>query len=156
MKLKNFSYCTDPQLNFYRPLVKKVAVTDKNRVKFLMSVASRGNSVDSNNALEKMLYTVTVSTLTVIISLNAVVNEVLRIDWGIRRGLSFGCPQVVEYREAINHLVPDLNLRDREAYPCVFPNWDNTPRKGRKGLVIDNSTSHFFELHFLVAVKAVI
>jgi hypothetical protein len=62
---------------------------------------------------------------------------------------------VVEYREAIKHLVPDLNQLDREAYPCIFPNWDNTPRKGRKGLVLANSTPQLFEQHLRDAVRAV-
>lgn len=113
------------------------------------------NMLDFDSAAELGLDAVTMSTLAVTNTSNAVVNEVSRIAWGIRRRLSLGGPRVVEYREAIKHLVPDLNQLDREAYPCVFPNWDNTPRKGRKGLVLANSTPQLFEQHLRDAVQAV-
>ena len=113
------------------------------------------NMLDFSNAAELGLDAVTMSTLAVTNTSNAVVNEASRVVWGIRRKLSLGGPRVVEYREAIKHLVPDLNQLDCEAYPCVFPNWDNTPRKGRKGLVLANSTPQLFESHMRDAVRAV-
>ena len=113
------------------------------------------NMLDFTNAAELGLDAVTISTLAVTNTSNAVVNEASRVVWGIRRKLLLGGPRVVEYREAIKHLVPDLNQLDCEAYPCVFPNWDNTPRKGRKGLVLANSTPQLFESHMRDAVRAV-
>lgn len=113
------------------------------------------NMLDFKSAKELGLDAVTVSTLAVTNTGNAVVNEASRIVWGIRKRLSLGGPRVVEYSEAIKHLIPDLNQFDCEAYPCVFPNWDNTPRKGRKGLVIAHSTPELFEGHLGEAVKAV-
>lgn len=113
------------------------------------------NMLDFKNAAELGLDAVTISTLAVTNTSNAVVNEALRVFWGARRKLSLGGPRVLEYREAIKHLVPDLNQLDCEAYPCVFPNWDNTPRKGRKGFVLANSTPQLFESHMRDAVRAV-
>ncbi len=66
-----------------------------------------------------------------------------------------GGPRIVEYEEAIKHLIPDLNQFNCEAFPCVYPNWDNTPRKGRKGLVLSNSTPKLFEKHLKDAVNAI-
>ena len=34
--------------------------------------------------------------------------------------------------------------KDIEYYPCVIPNWDNTPRSGINGLVLKNSTPELF------------
>jgi hypothetical protein len=65
-----------------------------------------------------------------------------------------GGPRIVEYSEAIKHLVPDLKQFDCQSYPCAYPNWDNTPRKGRKGLVLANSTPALFENHLTNAVNA--
>ncbi len=113
------------------------------------------NMLDFKNAAELGLDAIIMSTLAVTNSANPVLNEASRIVWGIRRKLALGGPRIVEYREAIKHLVPDLNLLDCEAYPCVFPNWDNTPRKGRKGLVLANSTPHLFETHLQDAVHAI-
>ncbi len=112
------------------------------------------NMLDFEDAAALGLDAVTISTLAVINTANSVVNEATRIMWGIRRRLSLGGPRIVEYSEAIKHLVPDLNQFDCEAYPCVYPNWDNTPRKRRKGLVLANSTPVLFEEHLKDAVSA--
>lgn len=96
-----------------------------------------------------------VDALGVTNTLNPVVNEVSRIAWGIRRRLPVGPPRVVEYSEAIKYLVPDFNQFDCEAYPCAYPNWDNTPRRGRKALVLANSTPALFERHLENAISAV-
>src|SRR5690606_29945364 len=34
---------------------------------------------------------------------------------------------------------------DVETYPLVLPNWDNTPRSGRRGVVIENTSPDIFE-----------
>lgn len=112
------------------------------------------NMLDFKDAAALGLDAVTISTLAVTNTANSVVNEATRIAWGIRRKLSLGGPRIVEYREAIKYLVPNLEQFDVEAYPCVYPNWDNTPRKGRKGLVLANSTPALFEEHLNDAVNA--
>jgi hypothetical protein len=113
------------------------------------------NMLDFKNANELGLDAVTVSTLAVTNTDNPFVNELGRITWGIRRKLSLGGPRILQYKEATKHLIPDLKQFDCEAYPCVFPNWDNTPRKGRKGLVLANSSPELFEKHLKDAIKAV-
>ena len=75
--------------------------------------------------------------------------------WGARRRLSLGGPRVIQYRDAIKYLVPDLDKFKFDAYPTVFPNWDHTPRMGRKGVVLANSTPELFEAHMRSAVDAV-
>jgi hypothetical protein len=112
------------------------------------------NMLDFKDSTALGLDAVIASTLAVTNTGNSVVNEASRIMWGIRRRLSLGGPRIVEYNEAIKHLVPDLNQFDCEAYPCVYPNWDNTPRKGRKGFVLINSTPELFEKHVKEAVKS--
>ncbi len=37
--------------------------------------------------------------------------------------------------------------------PCVYPNWDNTPRSGQRGLAITGSTPALFEHHVRQAVS---
>ncbi len=44
---------------------------------------------------------------------------------------------------------------DRPIYPCVYPNWDNTPRAGRRGLVAHRSTPSAFGVHVADAVGRV-
>lgn len=33
-----------------------------------------------------------------------------------------------------------------DVYPCLIPNWDNTPRSGRRGVVLMNSTPELFSV----------
>jgi hypothetical protein len=39
-------------------------------------------------------------------------------------------------------------------YPVVYPNWDNTPRSGRRGLVLDQSDPRLFRGHVEHAVNS--
>jgi hypothetical protein len=50
------------------------------------------------------------------------------------------------YKDAINHLILD-ECRKANVYPCVIPNWDNTPRSGLRGLVLHGSTPELFRQH---------
>jgi len=112
------------------------------------------NLLDYKDVAALGLDAVTISTMGIINTTNSVYNKVTRITWGIRRKLPFDGPRIIEYGEAIKHLVPDLKKFNREAYPCVFPNWDNTPRRGRRGYVVANSTPALFEDHLKEAVSA--
>lgn len=112
------------------------------------------NMLDFKDAAALGLDAVTISTLGIINTSNAVYNEVTRFVWGIRKKLFLGGPRIIEYSEAIKHLVPDLNQFNCEAYPCVYPNWDNTPRKGRKGYLVANSTPTLFAELLKDAVSA--
>ena len=78
-------------------------------------------------------------------------NETSRIIWGIKRKLSLGGPRVISYEHAIKLLIPEMGKYDVPDYPCVFPNWDNTPRKGRKGFVLQDSSPKLFKKHLLDA-----
>ena len=58
-----------------------------------------------------------------------------------------------EYREAMRFFV-ERNVR-WEYYPMVIPNWDNTPRCGRNGVVLMDSTPELFREHFREALAVV-
>ena len=40
------------------------------------------------------------------------------------------------YEYATRPIAAPPQLERRHGPPCVYPNWDNTPRSGRRGLVI--------------------
>ena len=40
-------------------------------------------------------------------------------------------------------------------YPCLIPNWDNTPRNGANGLVLKDSTPALFALQVEKAIMSV-
>ncbi|MFB2919264.1 MULTISPECIES: glycoside hydrolase family 99-like domain-containing protein [Aerosakkonema] len=42
-----------------------------------------------------------------------------------------------------------------EHYPCIFPNWDNTPRSSVNGVVFHDSTPELFRIHLKEALSKV-
>jgi len=70
-------------------------------------------------------------------------NSRLKFHW--RKLL--GKPRLLfSYREAIQHFLLE-ECRQTNVYPCVIPNWDNTPRSGHRGLVLHGSTPELFQEH---------
>lgn len=61
---------------------------------------------------------------------------------------------VYDYQEFIEFAKLDKDY-PFEFYPCVLPNWDNTPRSGVQGYVIENSTPELFKVHLAEAVDYV-
>ena len=50
---------------------------------------------------------------------------------------------VYDYEDLIDSFVPD-KTRQLECLPCLIPTWDNTPRSGMNGLVLEGSTPELF------------
>jgi hypothetical protein len=61
---------------------------------------------------------------------------------------------VYPYKDAMPHLVVEEDL-DYEYYPCVTPNWDNTPRSGLRGSVLHGATPELFRTHLRTALNRV-
>jgi len=61
-----------------------------------------------------------------------------------------GRPEV--YRYTSRPVPRPASTTSRPVYPCVYPNWDNTPRSGARGLVAHDSTPAAFERHVADAV----
>jgi lipopolysaccharide biosynthesis protein len=71
-----------------------------------------------------------------------VLRKIRNKGWRMLTGTAPG-PEVISYSECAKNY-----LRAPENYPfdipCVLPNWDNTPRSGRRGLVlVDSSPENF-------------
>ena len=77
-----------------------------------------------------------------------------RVKFHSRRVL--GRPRLLfSYEEAIQHFLLD-ECRKTNVYPCVIPNWDNTPRSGLRGLVLHGSTPELFRRHFREALSQIV
>lgn len=61
-------------------------------------------------------------------------------------------PEVYPYQSFVRHSFNEP--MERREFPVVIPNWDNTPRVGRRGIVLKGSTPGFFTLLFCKAIKA--
>jgi len=69
--------------------------------------------------------------------------------WGPVKKAVYGVPRqltVYSYKDLISFFVP-RKTPAFPGYPCVIPNWDNTPRSGARGLVFHESTPELFRLN---------
>ena len=62
-------------------------------------------------------------------------------------------PTVYLHKNLISEMIPE-RLYDGENFPCLIPNWDNTPRSGLRGLVLQGSTPELFRLQIQRAIEA--
>jgi hypothetical protein len=63
-------------------------------------------------------------------------------------------PQIYTYATFIENAFPE-NTRDSKFFPCVMPNWDNTPRSGVNGFVLQGSTPELYRQHLEEAIGLV-
>ena len=71
------------------------------------------------------------------------------------RKLIIGVPLVYPYERVSKFF---LNLEEdvlENVFPTIIPNWDHTPRSGKEGFVMNNSTPELFEKHVKKAVSLV-
>jgi len=61
---------------------------------------------------------------------------------------------VILYQDAIPFLLDGCGEQS-DAYPCVVPNWDNTPRCQTRGYVLHESTPELFRIHLRDALNLV-
>jgi len=82
-------------------------------------------------------------------------DRVTAMAWSVCNRMSLAGPRVVDYQAAIQYLRPQFDHVNTECFPCVYPNWDNTPRVGRRGLVLHRSTPQVFAAHLEAAMKSI-
>lgn len=60
--------------------------------------------------------------------------------------LRFKRGQIVDYRKIYQYFQGNEDYWEN-CYPCIFPNWDPSPRTGRRGHIFVNSTPSAFKKH---------
>jgi hypothetical protein len=61
---------------------------------------------------------------------------------------------VYHYRDAMRFFLDGVK-QDQNAYPCIVPNWDNSPRSGRRAMILHGSTPELFAMHAEEALRLV-
>ena len=59
-----------------------------------------------------------------------------------------------KYEDIIKYLVTERDKQEN-VYPCIFPNWDRSPRSGRRAVIYYGSTPELWKKHVEMAVDAV-
>jgi len=63
-------------------------------------------------------------------------------------------PTIYHYQDVMRRFV--VKARPGiESFPCILPNWDNTPRSQSQGMVLHDSTPELFRKHVRKAVRRV-
>jgi hypothetical protein len=63
-------------------------------------------------------------------------------------------PARYAYADIVRNAFHAQRYRD-DQYPCVIPNWDNTPRSGLDGVVFDHSSPELFGEHLQDAIRLI-
>jgi lipopolysaccharide biosynthesis protein len=66
----------------------------------------------------------------------------------------FGIPTVFRYKDAIKYMVTD-NAQEHDVYPVIAPNWDHSPRSGRRSIILHNSRPEYFKMVVKKAISLV-
>jgi lipopolysaccharide biosynthesis protein len=74
--------------------------------------------------------------------------------WRRFRALLGKFNNVAYYRHAQPFLLEGASAAP-DVYPCVTPNWDNTPRSGPRGVVLHESTPELFRRHLQQGLRLV-
>ncbi|WP_443938127.1 glycosyltransferase WbsX family protein [Pedobacter sp. MW01-1-1] len=62
--------------------------------------------------------------------------------------------QIYDYKKVFDFFITKKKL-NYPNYPCVIPNWDNSPRSGINSMIFKNSTPEYFEEHLKQAILLV-
>lgn len=75
-----------------------------------------------------------------------------RIERKMKKALGFrgkvgelSKPKIYDYEKGVAHL--EGNLPHKKYIPCVFPNWDNSARSGKKSMIFKNSNPCAWQKH---------
>lgn len=64
-------------------------------------------------------------------------------------------PQVFPYESMSKYFINKNEDALETVFPSIIPNWDHSPRSGRKGLILTDSTPDLFEKHVKKAIEVV-
>ena len=65
-----------------------------------------------------------------------------------------GFPLKLEYSFISKYFIKEMD-REETVIPTIIPNWDHTPRSGKKGVVFHNANPEIFKKHVLRALGAI-
>lgn len=66
----------------------------------------------------------------------------------------FGYPRIYRYSDVLKWFSGEED-KEKDVIPCIFPNWDHTPRSGKEGIILQDSTPNLFGKHVSMVVESV-
>jgi len=82
-------------------------------------------------------------------------NDVIKkIPYALFKFKFLGKPLKLNYSFISKYFVQEIDLNE-DIIPTIIPNWDHTPRSGRRGVVFHNSTPNLFKKHAKKVIELV-
>lgn len=66
----------------------------------------------------------------------------------------FSYPRIYNYSDVLKWF-SGREDKSKDVFPCIFPNWDHTPRSGKEGIILHESTPELFREHVSMVVDSV-
>jgi hypothetical protein len=95
--------------------------------------------------LKRGFKAVTISRLGLSSKYESLPNKIFRKIKGFIR--YNGCPHIITYKEEMKTLIDPVFDSSQDVYPAIYPNWDHSPRSGKNGFIITDSSPLLFEEH---------
>ncbi len=80
--------------------------------------------------------------------------KLLKMDLREFKSRRLGTPKVYDYARFLDYALPEVPP-SLNYFPCVLPDWDNTPRYGNKGVLLEGSTPELFGEYLESAIARV-
>ncbi|WP_295937771.1 glycoside hydrolase family 99-like domain-containing protein [uncultured Alistipes sp.] len=76
----------------------------------------------------------------------SLIHKLKRILFKMKLPVRYTQKGVYEYGEMIEYLTSPFDKKSN-VFPMVLPNWDNSPRSGRRSMILKNATPELFRRH---------
>lgn len=88
-----------------------------------------------------------------VLNIHHKLNLVNKVRLKLQRDI-LGMPTTFKYKDAIEYMITDDDKQDN-IFPLIAPNWDHSPRSGRKSLILTDCKPIYFERVVKEAVNIV-
>lgn len=85
---------------------------------------------------------------------NSVCHKIRRFLYSKKIPVKYVANGIFEYRDFVEQLIKPLDQKNN-VFPMLLPNWDNSPRTGKRSLIIEKSTPEKFRVHLRNVLKTV-
>lgn len=127
-------------IDTWRKLSKKEKIND---IYFIANLSTNITSTNISSLLEKGFNAV--NTVRLWVASHNNVSIISRLKSRIIKTL-FSVPRILEYKHVSKGFFTNQDLEEN-IIPTIIPNWDHTPRSGKNGYILHNSTPELFKNH---------
>ena len=82
-------------------------------------------------------------------------NVTKRIPWSLFKYKLLRSPLILNYKFISKYFIDEQTDRRDDVFPTLIPNWDHTPRSGRRGYVFQNPLPKLFQQHAEQALRVI-